>query len=139
MKKQLMIAVAIVVLSAAGCKDKPKETPSAAVPQRGISSQRMRAVPPGQNIPSAAIKPPVQRASGHKGKVVSTMNADGYTYMQLEDKGRTIWAAAKKTTINVGDEVEFPNSPAMQNFTSKTLNRTFDKIFFAPRLRVNGK
>lgn len=139
MKKQFMITIAVVVLSVAGCKDKPKETPSAAIPQSGVSSRQMPAATPGQNNSNAAIRPPAQPAAGHKGKVVSTMNADGNTYMEVEEDGRKIWAAAKETRITVGDEVEFPNSPTTQNFTSKTLNRTFDKIFFVSRLRVNGK
>ena len=141
MKKQLMAAVAIVALTvAAGCQDKPKETPSAAVPQGGMSSPQMPAAIPGQNSPHAAMMPPAQPAGpSHKGKVIATMNAAGYTYLQVEEKGQKIWAAAKATKLKIGDEVEFPDSPIMQNFTSKTLNRTFDKIFFVSSLRVNGK
>ena len=37
----------------------------------------------------------------------------------------------------VGDTIEFPDSPPMVNFQSKTLKRTFDKIIFAPGLAVN--
>jgi hypothetical protein len=57
----------------------------------------------------------------------------------VEENGQKIWAAAKETKLKVGDEVEFPESTVMQNFTSKTLNRTFDKIYFVSTLRVNGK
>jgi hypothetical protein len=140
MKKQVIIAAAILAFAVAGCKDKPKETPSAAVPQGGMSSPQMPAAMPGQNSPHAAM-PPAQQPAGvvHKGKVVATMNAAGYTYLQVEEKGQKIWAAAKETKLKVGDEVEFPDSPVMQNFTSKTLNRTFDRIFFLSALRVNGK
>ena len=67
------------------------------------------------------------------------MDAAGYTYMQLEEKGQKIWAAASGTQLKIGDVVEFPDSPAMENFTSKTLKRTFDKIYFVSSLRVNGK
>jgi hypothetical protein len=141
MKKQLMTALAIVALSVAvGCQDKPKETLSAAAPQGGMSSQQMPPAMPGQNSPHAAAMPPAQpAAASHKGKVVATMNAAGYTYLQVEENGQKIWAAAKETKLKVGDEVEFPESTVMQNFTSKTLNRTFDKIYFVSTLRVNGK
>jgi starvation-inducible outer membrane lipoprotein len=139
MKKHIMIVAAIVALAVAGCQDKPKGTPSAAVPPGGMSSQQMPAATPG-NSPHNAAMPPAQPAGvSHKGKVVATMNAAGYTYMQVDEKGQKIWAAAKETKLKVGDEVEFPDSPVMQNFTSKTLNRTFDKIFFLSTLRVNGK
>ena len=140
MMQQLMIASAIAALAVAGCQDKPKEMPPAAVPQGGMSSQQMPAAMPGQNSPHAGVMPPGQpAAASHKGKVVATMNAAGYTYLQVEEKGQKVWAAAAQTNLKVGDEVEFPDSPVMQNFTSKTLNRTFDKIYFVSTLRVNGK
>ena len=139
--KKIMIVMAIAALAVAvGCKDKPKETPSAAVPQGGMSSQQIPAAMPGQNSPHATAMPPVQQTGAiHKGKVVATMDAASYTYLQVEEKGQKIWAAAAQTKLKVGDEVEFPDSPVMQNFTSKTLNRTFDKIYFVSTLRVNGK
>ena len=139
--KKIMIAVAIAALAVAvGCKDKPKEMPSAAVPQGGMSSPQMPPVMPGQNSPHATAMSPVQPTGAvHKGKVVATMDAAGYTYLQIEEKGQKIWAAAAQAKVTIGDEVEFPDSPVMQNFTSKTLNRTFDKIYFVSTLRVNGK
>jgi len=84
----------------------------------------------------------IQQASpgaGHKGKVLSTVNAGGYTYIEVEEKGRKLWVAVMETKVNQGDTVEFPDSPPMENFHSKTLNRTFDKIIFSPSLRVSGK
>lgn len=139
MKKKLIIAVAIVALALVGCQDKPKETPSAAVPQGGMSSPQMPAPIPGQNSPHTAMPPVQPTGAMHKGKVVATMNAASYTYLQVEEKGQKIWAATTQTKLKVGDEVEFPDSPVMQNFTSKTLNRTFDRIYFVSTLRVNGK
>ncbi|MFZ3115977.1 MAG: hypothetical protein WA121_10295 [Syntrophales bacterium] len=135
MKKQLMTAVCIVALSVFGCKDKPKEMPSAPVPQGDVSSQQM----PMGGSPHGTVMPGQAGAAGHKGKVVATMDAGGYTYLQVEEKGQKIWAAAAITKLSVGDEVEFPDSSAMLNFTSPTLKRTFDKILFISSLRVNGK
>ena len=139
--KKIMIVLAIVALAVAmGCKDKPKETTSAAVPQAGMASPQMpAAMPPGQGSAHGGAMPPAQQAVIHKGKVVATMNAASYTYLQVEENGQKIWAATTQTKLKIGDEVEFPDSPIMQNFTSKTLNRTFDKIYFVSTLRVNGK
>ena len=127
-KKQLVITAAILVLAAAGCKDKPKETPSAAVPQQTKS---------GQN--STVTSPPQPLVAGHKGKVVATMDGGAYTFMQVEENGRKKWVGAKQIKINVGDEVEFPEAPFVEKFKSKALNRTFDKVYFVSQLRVNGK
>ena len=67
------------------------------------------------------------------------MNAAGYTYIEVEEQGKTLWVAVMEAKVNKGDEVEFPDSPPMKNFHSKSLNRTFDRIIFAPAIRINGK
>ena len=67
------------------------------------------------------------------------MNAAGYTYLQVEENGQKLWVAVMETSVKPGDIVEFPDSAPMINFHSKTLNRTFDKIIFAPGLRIAKK
>ncbi len=66
------------------------------------------------------------------GKVVETMNAGGYTYVLLEKKGKKTWVAVSEMKVTVGKEMAFlhPGAP-MTQFTSKSLNRTFDVIYFS--------
>uniref|UniRef100_C6E3I8 Lipoprotein n=1 Tax=Geobacter sp. (strain M21) TaxID=443144 RepID=C6E3I8_GEOSM len=65
------------------------------------------------------------------GKVVETMDAGGYTYIRLErDGGEKIWAAVPAMETKVGDELTLAPGNTMTGFTSKSLNRTFDKIIF---------
>jgi hypothetical protein len=71
----------------------------------------------------------------HKGAVTETMNSGGYTYVSIKEDGKEIWAASQPVEVAVGDVVEFPAGMPMVNFTSKTLNRTFDAILFAPFIR----
>jgi membrane protein implicated in regulation of membrane protease activity len=66
-----------------------------------------------------------------EGKVVETMNAGGYTYVCLEKDGKQRWAAMPTTELKVGDEIEVSQSMEMNNFTSKSLGRTFDTIIFS--------
>ena len=56
----------------------------------------------------------------HKGKVVATMNAAGYTYIEVEENGKKLWAAVTETKVKAGDNVEFPDVPPMENFHSNT-------------------
>lgn len=135
MKKTIIVTLAVMALAAAGCQKK-EETPK-------VSDQmpsQMPAQMPAGGDPHAGLKPMVIPAGvGHKGKVVDTMNAHGYTYVQVEENGQKIWVAVMETKVKVGDIVEFPDSPPMINFQSKSLNRVFDKIIFAPGLRVASK
>lgn len=67
---------------------------------------------------------------GNEGKVLATMDAPGYTYMELANTEKRFWIAAPTTRVKVGDRVRFDQSLVMKNFNSKTLNRTFDQIIF---------
>jgi len=80
----------------------------------------------------------VSSASGISGKVAETMDASGYTYVQIDTGTDKIWAAGPKTVLKVGDEVFIPEGSPISNFESKTLNRTFEKIIFASSIAVGG-
>jgi hypothetical protein len=64
------------------------------------------------------------------GTVVETMNAGGYTYVLLDKGSEQIWVAGPETSIAVGDAVSMSPGMAMPNFESKTLERTFDVVYF---------
>lgn len=68
--------------------------------------------------------------SANEGKVLSTLDAPGYTYMELANTEKKFWIAAPTTRVKVGDRVRFEQSLVMKNFNSKTLNRTFDQVLF---------
>ncbi len=77
-------------------------------------------------------------AEGFSGKVIETMDAGGYTYVQLDTGTNKVWAAATKFQVKKGDSVNVPNSMPMADFESKSLNRTFPMIYFANSITVNG-
>lgn len=65
------------------------------------------------------------------GKVIETMDSGGYTYLQVEDKGAKTWFAIPQATVKKGDKVTLQPGMPMQNFKSKSLDRTFDVIYFS--------
>lgn len=69
-----------------------------------------------------------------KGKVVQTMNSGGYTYLLLDSNGSKLWVAIPESNISLGSEVSLAPGIEMNNFTSNTLKRTFDKIIFSSGL-----
>ena len=70
-------------------------------------------------------------AGAISGKVVETMNASGYTYVCIEKDGKKTWVAIPEMKVAVGSKMSFLPGQAMTNFTSKSLNRTFDSIIFS--------
>lgn len=73
-----------------------------------------------------------------EGKVTQTMDSGGYTYVAVENNGTEVWAATKAMKVSVGDTAQFAAENVMNNFTSKTLNRTFSSIYFVSSLQING-
>ena len=67
-----------------------------------------------------------------RGVVLETMNSGGYTYVHLDRKGEKEWFAVPESLVKVGDEIQILPGMEMGSYTSKTLNRTFDKIVFSP-------
>jgi len=128
--------LAIVAVAAAGCKKK-EEAPKAMAPEAAAPAAPAAPGAPAGD-PHAGLKPQeVKPGAGHKGKVLETMDSGGYTYVQVDENGQKLWVAVMQTKVKVGDTVEFPDSPPMVNFQSKTLKRTFEKIIFAPGLAIN--
>lgn len=75
--------------------------------------------------------PATPAGSSLSGKVAETMNSGGYTYVCLENNGKRTWVAIPQTAVKVGQEVNCQPGMEMKNFTSKTLNRTFEGIIFS--------
>lgn len=89
-----------------------------------------------------ATKPaaPAPAAQGTiSGKVLETMNSGGYTYVQVDTGKSKVWAAAPQFAVKKGDTVSIADGMPMQNYQSKTLNRTFDTVYFTGAVTVNGQ
>ncbi len=106
----LVVGLAVLALAACGKKEEaPKAETPAAQPQAAA---------------------PAAKAAGITGKVVETMNAAGYTYVQVDDGKQKIWAAAPEFNVAVGDDVIVPDGMPMKNYHSKSLDRDFDVVYF---------
>ena len=84
--------------------------------------------PASQAQPAASM---AQAGNSLSGKVAETMNSGGYTYLSLESNGQKTWVAVPETKVKVGQTVTCQPGMVMNNFTSKTLNRTFASIIFS--------
>ena len=70
-------------------------------------------------------------ATTHSAKVIESLNSGGYTYIKVQEGSESYWIAMTQRTVTKGTTIEYNEQGWMQNFHSKTLNRTFDKILFA--------
>jgi hypothetical protein len=65
-----------------------------------------------------------------KGEVLEVRDAAPYTYLRLKTAEGETWAAVTAAPVKKGEKVTIQNPAVMQNFESKSLNKTFDKIVF---------
>jgi hypothetical protein len=144
-KKTALVVLSIAALALAGCSDKPK-TEAPAAPQQGQMPGAQQGAAPGGapgaaapgGDPHAGMKAQeIPAGAGKKATVTQTMNSGGYTYVEAADeKGVKVWLALPEIKVAKGDKIEYPETPPLANFQSKTLNKTFEKISFIPGIRI---
>ena len=89
--------------------------------------------------PAAQTAPPLS-TGGVTGTVLETLAAAPYTYLHLEAEGKQMWVAAPALTVKTGEQVTVPGKlMPMKNWHSKTLDRTFDLVYFAEAVRKAGE
>lgn len=109
------LALCIILLLAAG--------QAQAFPGSAASGQADSTAPgPAASAPAAG--------TGITGTVVETMTSGGYTYALLELDGKAGWTAMPPTKLEVGEVIEIAPGMSMENFTSSSLDHTFERIYF---------
>ena len=74
-----------------------------------------------------------------KAKVLSSIDAAQYTYIEVKQNKKTLWLAGTKVAVKKGDVIRFDDGMVMTNFNSKTLNRTFPSVTFVNRVVVTNE
>ncbi len=138
MKKTALVVLSIAALALAGCKDKPKTEAPAPAPQAAMPGAAVPGATAPGGDPHAGMKAQeIPAGAGKKATVTQTMNSGGYTYVEAADeKGVKAWLALPEIKVAKGDKIEYPETPPLANFQSKTLNKTFEKISFIPGIRI---
>ncbi len=67
---------------------------------------------------------------GVRGTVLETMNSGGYSYVLVETEQDRRWLAVPQTVVQVGDTIQASQGMPMPDFESKSLNRSFDIVYF---------
>ncbi|VAX08284.1 NrfJ [hydrothermal vent metagenome] len=90
--------------------------------------------PPKPKAEQTASAPSQSDAPRLTGTITEIMNSGSYTYALIDTGDTKVWAAGPETTLKVGDSIDQASGVPMHNFTSKTLNRTFDSIYFLTQI-----
>ena len=72
------------------------------------------------------------------GTIAETMNSWGYTYARVQATPKDVWIASTELPIKIGDRMTAAIDMPMENFNSKTLNRSFPLIYFVSGVTRDG-
>lgn len=92
-----------------------------------------------KTVDQAASEPKTEAQAANptgpiQGKAKEVLQGGGFTYILVAaEKGET-WVAVPETKVAVGEECTVAGGQVMQNFPSKSLNRTFNEIIFSSGL-----
>ncbi len=153
--KATIVTLMIAALALAGCQDKPKteaptnqqtaatlpagHPPVGGMPPAADGKPGMPAEATKGGDPHAGLKPMAvpQGVPSKTGKVLEVLDGGQYIYLQVQhDDGKKIWVAALPMKVAKGDKVKYADAPALPNFPSKTLNRTFDQLVLTQAVEV---
>jgi len=79
----------------------------------------------------------VADTGSNSGTVAETIDAGGYTYLRIKESDA--WIATSTLEVSKGAQVEYSGGSEMHDFYSKSLDRTFESIWFVGNVSVSGQ
>lgn len=119
-----VLPLLFLATAAVACSSKPKTDEAGKVPL----SQMPAPAAGGAAQGAPAAMPPAAEAL--TGPVVEHLDASPYLYIKVKTSKGDVWAAVPEAKIKDGATVTVYNPMLMTKFTSKTLKRTFDEVYF---------
>lgn len=147
--KYAVLIVALALFALAACNEKnPDEKTAAVAPAQ--PEKTAPTIAPGSPFPAGhpniGADTPGDSNSGartaeqtQKATVVSSIDVPEFTYIEVKNGDQTRWLASTTLAVKKGDVIEFVEDSTMDDFTSKTLNRTFSRLTFIRNASVVKK
>ncbi len=128
MKRLAVVAAAVLAASLTACSQSPEPTaaPAPAAPQASA---------PDMSAGTPATAPATEVIAG---PVLETMDSGGYTYVLVDTGTGQVWAASPQFEVQVGEQVTVTSPMPMPGYRSKTLDRTFELLYFSPAITAGA-
>lgn len=83
-----------------------------------------------------AWRAPSAAPAQNRGSVLEIIPAASYTYIRVDTEDGELWLAGPRVALEEGQVIAWSDGMAMRDFASKTLERTFDVIYFVDGVQV---
>lgn len=142
MKPALIIPI-LAMFSLTACDKNPAHEPfvppAQITPSPTLPAPSSPVLPPGHPAIKAGDSPMAESPDvepTEQATVVSKIDIEGFSYLEVKQHNATRWLAAKSTQANRGAVIEFDSGSTMTNFESKVLDRTFPSMTFVNSITV---
>lgn len=95
------------------------------------------APPPGH---AAGVSAAMSRSDApltRKGKVISSIDAKSFTYMEVQDGSKKLWVVSPSVEVKTGNTISYADGPVQAKYQSASLNREFTNVLFTTRVVVD--
>jgi hypothetical protein len=89
-------------------------------------------------LTSTAIAAEDTGAATFEATVVSTLNTDTYTYVEISKNDQKTWIVGPLVAVKPGNRVHFSEGMIMTQFRSEQLKRIFPEVMFVQEIVVTG-
>ena len=110
----------VLLLSLVGCSDESKP----------VSVDKPAKVAAPTKEASVKELAPIMAKERHVVLVNDVLDSGGYTYVQAVEDGLMYWIAGPQSPIKVGETLRLSSQMWMDNFSSKTMKKSFERIMF---------
>lgn len=131
MRTTVALLFAATTCASFACTPAPAGTSTP--PPAAEAAQQGPAAAPASAAPAATAN-----EGTFSGTIAEAKDAGDYTYARLQGESKEIWIAASRFDAKVGASVTVSLDLPMQNFESKTLNRTFPMLYFVSEVATGG-
>ncbi len=84
-----------------------------------------------------AAQPAAQSNYQNQGIIEKVLQTSGYTYALVKSGADTAWVAVNQMELKKGETLYYNGGLEMENFHSKSLNRTFAKVYLVQDATTN--
>lgn len=139
LRSNVVLLAALGLLAACGGGPAPRDSASPAPGAGEMAGQDAGALPQGHPTTQARSMVRMQAQAGlQTGTVQEVLSGGGYTYARVRVGEDEMWIAGPQSPLQVGDEIAVSSAVSMGAFSSPTLERSFENLYFVGAFQSAG-
>ncbi|MDD5175725.1 MAG: hypothetical protein PHQ05_04805 [Sterolibacterium sp.] len=94
------------------------------------------ALPASHPVSGAADMAKTETPVTKKGKVLSSIDTKGFTYIEVQDGNKKFWVVSPTITVKAGNTIAYADAPVQARYHSPSLKRDFTNVILSTRVTI---